>query len=486
MTPRSGIAISSLFAVAEDQRRVSRLFLRVLALIYFSAFASLALQIEGLAGSHGILPLAGHLDTLHQQLGAAAYWRVPMLFWLWSSDTALLGAALAGCGFSLLLLLDRLPRLSLAILFLLYLSLFHAGQIFMNFQWDYLLLEAGFLAIFVPGGASKLVIWLFHWLLFRLRFESGVSKLISGDPSWADLSALQFYFETQPLPHWGAWYAHQLPDALLIAGAVLILAAELAIPFLVFLPRRFRLAAAWITLLTQVLILLSSNHNFFNLLTMALCLLLLDDRALGATSAPTRPEGLRQHGVFYTTATALVAAVVVPVSAALGLEMVGVALAEPVAVAAPYVRAFGLAHRYHVFPTISRQRIEIELQGSRDGSNWQPYPFRYKPQALDRRPAFIVPHQPRLDWMAWFVPLSLPMNQQWLDGLVGRLFENEPAVTDLLNDNPFADGAPRYIRAQLFLYRFTTAEQKAKTGDWWQREPLGPLLWVPWINPSAR
>jgi len=474
------------FSIAADYRRVSRLFLRLLALIYLAAFASLALQIEALVGSRGLLPLTEHLQDAHQQMGAVAYVRLPTLFWLDAGDSALYSATVAGCVLAPMLLLGILPRLSLIGLFILYLSLFHAGQLFMNFQWDYLLLEAGFLAIFLPQGPNRLVVWLFHWLLFRLRFESGIAKLLSGDPAWSDFSALQYYFETQPLPHWGAWYAHQLPDWVLRSGVGLVLVAELLIPLLMFLPRRLRLLAAWVTLITQVLILLTSNHNFFNLLTMALCLFLFDDRAVAAAaSAPARVVA-GSPGRLYTAITGLGALLILSVSGSLLAEMV-IRRSPPAVIAdtIPYVRSFGIAHRYHVFPTIKTERIEVELQGSWDGIAWQSYTFRHKPQALDEMPRFIVPHQPRVDWMMWFVPLSLPMNRPWLERLAARLFENAPQVTALLKDNPFMQQPPRYIRAELFRYRFTTPEQRRATGLWWQREPLGPLLWLPWTNPAA-
>ncbi|MEN8175351.1 MAG: lipase maturation factor family protein, partial [Pseudomonadota bacterium] len=257
-------AFSGLFAPAAEMQRVSSLFLRVLALIYFSAFASLAFQIAGLAGPEGILPFADRLPVYRAELGNLAYLKYPTVFWISASDTALVGVTVAGCLLSVLLLFNIRPRAVLIGLFVLYLSLFHAGQMFMNFQWDYLLLEAGFLAIFIPGGPSRLVVWLFHWLLFRLRFLSGASKLITGDTSWSEFTALEYYFETQPLPHTGAWFAHQLPDGILMAGVVFVLFAELLIPWLMFLPRRWRLFAAWTTLLTQALIIATSNHNFFN------------------------------------------------------------------------------------------------------------------------------------------------------------------------------------------------------------------------------
>ena len=478
-----------MFAPADDYRRVSRLFLRVLALIYLAAFGSLGLQIEGLAGSQGLLPFGAYLEEAQGQMGAGAYWRLPNLFWLDSSDGVLAGAAWAGCAFAVLLLFNVLPRLSLIALFVLYLSLFHAGQMFMNFQWDYLLLEAGFLAILLAFSATRLVIWLFHWLLFRLRFESGISKLISGDASWADLSALRYYFETQPLPHWGAWFAHQLPDWLLRSGAGFVLVAELLVPLLMFLPRRFRLFAAWVTLLTQLLIVLTSNHNFFNLLTMALCLFLFDDRAIAgaipARSKETKAGAAPRPGRAYRALVGAAAAVIVAASSALMAEMIsGKTLPDRLSSAVGYVRAFGITQRYHVFPTIRTERLEVVLEGSADGTQWQPYRFRYKPQDVDRRPAFIVPLQPRLDWMMWFVTLNLPMNAQWLEGLVYGLFDNAPPVTGLLASNPFASSPPRMIRARVYRYRFATPDEKGITGDWWRRELLGPLIPFPWYNPA--
>jgi len=265
----------------ERYQRTSRLFLRLIALIYLAAFVSSALEITGLVGEHGILPAGQYLAFLEQRFGAAAWLRFPTLFWLDHGDTTLLAASYAGCFFAVMLLIGWRPLLSTIALFLLYLSLYRVGQIFYNFQWDYLLLEAGLLSIFLTGGPSRLLVFLFHWLLFRLRFLSGLSKILSGDPSWQGLTTLNHYFETQPLPHMGSWYAQQLPDWLLRGGTGLTLFIELVVPFFIFLPRPFRLFAALATISIQLLIILTSNHNFFNLLTIALCLFLLDDRALG-------------------------------------------------------------------------------------------------------------------------------------------------------------------------------------------------------------
>jgi len=258
----------ALLRPATDHHAVARLFLKGLALVYFAAFVSIGVQIEGLAGPQGILPFQELLARGWALHGPWAWLQLPNLFWFDASGFALHGAAVLGALLALLLLAGRGPqRLVLALLFFLYLSLYHAAQTFTGFQWDFLLLEAGFLAIFLVGGPSRLTVFLYHWLLFRLRFLSGISKLASGDPDWHNFTALDHYFETQPLPHLGAWVAHQLPPPLLHAGVGFTFFAELVVPFFIFLPRPFRLFAAAVTAGMQVLIIATSNHNFFNLLT---------------------------------------------------------------------------------------------------------------------------------------------------------------------------------------------------------------------------
>ncbi len=237
------------------------------------------MQALGLIGSHGILPLSEFTDAIRSQLGLERYWLFPMVFWLDQSDFAIQAACWAGAALSLLLIFNVLPRLSLLFLYVLYLSLFYAGQVFMGFQWDVLLLESGFLA-FVLSMATKPGIWLLRWLLFRFMFLSGAVKLLSGDPTWANLSALSYHFQTQPLPTPLAWYAHHLPRSVLTASTAATFVIELGLPFLIFCPRRLRFVAAFGILLLQVLILLTGNYTFFNLLVMALCLALFDDAAL--------------------------------------------------------------------------------------------------------------------------------------------------------------------------------------------------------------
>ena len=334
-------------------RLISWWFLRLLALIYLAAFVSAALEVNGLVGESGILPAGDYLARLEHNLNILAWVRFPTLFWFDHSDTSLLLVSYAGCFFAFTLLIGWRPLLSTIALFVLYLSLVRVGQLFFNFQWDYLLLETGFLAIFLTGGPNRLLVFLFHWLLFRLRFLSGVSKLLSGDPSWSGLTTLQYYFETQPLPHMGSWYAHQLPDWLLRTGTGFTLFVELLVPFFIFLPRPFRLFAAFTTIFIQLLIILTSNHNFINLLTIVLCLFLLDDRAIGNLT----PKWLRTQPNQRSPAVSLLlpplAAILLVSSSLAGYDFVTDRQREN-AWSAPvnWVRGWGLGYVYHVFPNM--------------------------------------------------------------------------------------------------------------------------------------
>jgi len=482
-----GNRLSLLTAPALGYRLVAWLFLRALALIYLAAFASLAVQVQALAGADGIFPLSEQLQAAADAHGALALLAYPSLFWLAAGDWALLAVAWGGVVLSTLLLLGHWPRLLLILLYLGYLSLYHAGQLLTNFQWDFLLLETGFLAIFLPGG-SRLVVWLFRWVLFKLRFLSGLSKLISGDPTWSGLTALNYYFETQPLPHPGSWVAHQLPEWLLRIGTAGTLFVELVVPFFFLLPRPWRLFAAWATILWQLLIIATSNHNFVNLLTIALCLFLFDDRALSRV-LPARWAGRltdksplpAQPRRAVTAATLVVALVVVPAGAIAAAEMIARRPLPVLSTAYDWIEPFRIANRYHVFPTIETERIAIQIDASLDGEHWVPIDFRYAPDDPAERPPFIVPHQPRVDWMLWFVPIA-PVFLDWLERFTERIVEGSPAVTALLAKPPFADEPPRMLRLRVYRYRFATPQQLATTGDWWTREDLGPFYPMPFVQ----
>lgn len=375
-------------------------------------------------------------------------------------------------------MLGRFERQALVLAWLAYLSLFYAGQVFTTFQWDLLLLEAGFLAVFLPGAGPRLPVLLYRWLLFRFMFGAGFVKIASGDPSWRDLSALEYHFETQPLPTVLAWYAHHLPDALLRAATAATLAIELVLPFAVFMPRQPRLVAAGAFIVLQLAILATGNYNYFNLLTLLLCLFLFDDRALGRLAPGVLARGVPRPASGRWTparaATVGAALLVLPVSAIGFGEQLALARAPawlrwPAELLAP----LRITSTYGVFAVMTTTRHEIVVEGSDDRREWRPYRFRYKPGDPQRAPPWNVPHQPRLDWQMWFAALGDANREPWFERLLERLLEGSPPVLALLEGAPFDDRPPRYVRASLYRYRFSTPEERAATGAWWQREAAG-------------
>ena len=467
---------------------VSAVFLRLLGVIYLIAFASLGVQIEGLVGSQGIIPLGERLAEITLETGLERYLQVPTLFWINASDAALIGAAGAGCLAALLIMFSIAQRVALVIAFLLYLSLVHAAQPFLSFQWDTLLLETGFLAIFLTPR-SRALIWLFRWLLFRLRFMSGLSKLASGDPTWSGLIALETYFEVQPLPNPLAWYVHHWPDWLLKIGTGGTLFVELFVPFMMFLPRRWRFTAAWLTILWQVLIIATSNHNWINFLTIILCLFLFDDRAIKRVLPAFMQSRLgwratteRKVDLLVPVATGLLALSIFTIGTLKIYELgTGHRFAGIPGKALKYTAVYGVVNKYHVFPTMTTRRVELEVLGSHDRVNWQPYEFKHKPDRLEERPTFIIPHQPRLDWQMWFVTLH-PRHLAWFGDFLEALLDNSPSVSKLLAHNPFTDAAPRYLRVEAHEYNFTTPAEREQSGNWWKRTSLGPFMPLPWME----
>ena len=456
--------------------KVEWLFLRLLAAIYFIAFASLAVQITGLVGERGILPVSSYLAEVVKILGVRAYWEAPTIFWLAHGDKILKAVCWAGAAISAVLfsglMAGYLERIALLVLYVFYLSLCTAGQDFLSFQWDALLLETGFLAIFL--GNSKTVVLLFRWLLFRLMFLSGAVKLTSHDPAWRDWTAIAFHYMTQPLPTPLAWYMYQLPLGFQRFSTAAVLFIELVIPFLFFAPRLWRFWGAGLALFLQTLIFLTGNYTFFNLLTVSLCVFLLDDYALEKLR-------LRARNVCTSKPVVLAAAAVILALSISGLwqmffadslqqENALVRIAQP----------FQIANTYGLFADMTTTRPEIIVQGSNDGEIWLDYEFRYKPGDLHEPPRWVQPHQPRLDWQMWFAALSGYRSSPWFTNFMLRLLQGSSAVTGLLAHNPFPEAPPMYVRAELFDYSFTDFATRRSTGQWWERQPRG--LYFPPIS----
>ena len=464
------------------------LFLRALGVIFFSAFYSLAFQIHGLIGPHGVVPagatLAGVTENWPLPFG---FWAAPTLLWIDASDATLTALVAGGLLASVLLFLNLWPRVSAALATLLFLSFVSAASVFSHYQSDDMLLEAGVLAFFfAPRGLrpglgersppSRASLFLLQWEWFRIYFESGVVKLLSGDPQWKNLTSMVHYYETGPLPTPLSWYAHQLPWQFHWAIALFTLVVELGICFMLFLPRRFRVACFLVVTPMQIGIILTANYAFLNDLVLSLGVLLLDDGTLSRVrlprpkaAPPMAPSRRRTWGAAVALSWLFYATLAAWFTSAPSLFRLPHTLLEPLRI----------ANAYGLFARMTPGRYEIEFEGTADGAIWVPYRFRYKPQALDEAPAFFAPYQPRFEWNLWFASLGPWERNTWVLDAEDRLLANEPSVLALFRENPFPEGPPMRVRATLYEYFFTDAETRRRTGNWWTRERIeayGPML----------
>lgn len=463
--------------------RTADVVVRGVALCSLAAFASLWWQVVALYGPDGVLPVGDFLDSLAAPLGWARFYYLPSLLWLAHGPAALHTLCAVGTAAALICIAGRLRATMCLVQYACYLSLFHAGQVFLSYQWDAFLLECLVTAA-VLARAPTAGIWVARLLLLRFMFLSGFVKLASGDPSWWSGSALSYHFETQPLPNAIAWYAHLLPAWCLTAGTYATLAIELLAPLAIVGPVRLRLAAFWSFLLLEVLIFLTGNYNFFNLLTMVMCVSLLDDGRLWLGRGR---RGARGRGDRGREAAPTGAATGAPTGAVTGAPRAGVKTVAAVLIVlgllqiayqTRLVRAvwpvlvpaqvLAVANPYGLFAVMTTHRDELVIEGTLDGRSWQPYRFPFKPGDVDRVPGWATPYQPRLDWQMWFAVLNGPERATWIYGLVDALLRANPQVLRLVHD-PFHGEAPQAIRISVYRYRFSTPAERAATGAWWVR-----------------
>lgn len=509
------------------------LFLRALALLYFSAFFSLLFQVRGLVGPDGILPAAQFLQAVHHTLGAERFWYAPTLYWISSGNTALLVFCWIGLAASIAAFVNAWPRLSFFLCFVCFLSFVAAAGDFSGYQSDGMLLEAGFLALFLsprglwPGlGAksppSRASYFLLQWEWFRIYFESGLVKLLSGDEQWRRLTAMDQYYQNCPLPTWIGYYVQHFPHWFQTGTAGATLVMELALVLLLFLPRRARLICFFIVTPWEIGVILTANYCFLNYLVLSLGILLLDDRstrwllpkrfhlrAREAQSvftepvlieeaplsiAPTAalqdvpPRGPKQLSHLQAARFALCVVTLALIGYVTAAELVLMVWQTAPLPTSPIqaLEPFRIANRYGLFAVMTRGRYEIEFQGSNDGQHWTAYPFQYKPQALNAAPGMYAPYQPRFDWNLWFASLGNWQQNNIVPLTEVHLLVNDRDVLQLFAGNPFANAPPKYVRAVLWQYWFTTMPEKRASGDWWKRRLLGLYAPVLTLTPSGK
>jgi predicted DCC family thiol-disulfide oxidoreductase YuxK len=469
-------------APVEGARRV---LLGGLGLCYLVAFVSLAVQFRGLVGAGGLEPAARYLDAAARALGGARFYDVPTLAWLSSSDRALAALCWGGALASLGLLLDVAPGPAALACWVFYLSLSAVGGDFLGFQWDALLLEAGLVAVFLAPWAARrrdrtpaprAAWWLMRLLLFKLMLQSGLVKLLSGDPSWRNLTALTYHYWTQPLPTPLAWEMNRLPlwfQKLSCAG---MFGVELGAPWLLLGPRRVRRLGAGLVAALMTVITLTGSYGFFNLLTLVLCVSALDDaHPLLARLSPQdagTPRASRPAAAF--------AALWLAVSGAAWLVQTG--RRPPLApVSMALLRASGpfrSINSYGLFAVMTTTRDEISVEVSADGHDWKEWPFRWKPGDPARAPRVPGLYMPRLDWQMWFAALGAPSS--WFNNLLFRLLQGSPQVEALMGPSPLGRTKPAFARAWLWETRFSTPAERRATGHWWVREKKG--LYFPVVS----
>jgi hypothetical protein len=465
--------------IRASSHRYSRLlFERGLALIYLVAFLVAANQFVPLTGEHGLLPAPTFIRHV-------PFRYAPSLFYLAPFDWAFRCAAWAGVALALVAFFGLAARRGAllaaapwALLWLLYLSFVNVGQTFYGFGWETLLLETGFLAIFVGSRRTEpsiVLIWLLRWLLFRLMFGAGLIK-VRGDPCWRDLSCLDYYFETQPIPNPLSWYFHWLPAPVHHAGVALNHFAELVVPFGFFAPAPVSAVAGLVTIAFQLMLIVSGNLSWLNWLAIVIAVGTVDDRWLrwlqwrrSPTPVPSlQPAGNARRITMGVLAVAVGLLSIPPVLNMLSSGQAMNASFEPI----------HLVNTYGAFGSVTRTRNEIVLEGTldatlSDATVWREYTFKGKPGDPARLPAQIAPYHLRLDWLMWFAAMSEPREYDWFAPLLTALLRGDPAVLSLLQRNPFPDRPPRYVRALYYSYRFTTSDERRRTGRWWDRRLIG-------------
>ena len=488
-----GNIFETLFARGNSYWLTRFVILRLLGFVYAAAFLVAAQQLVPLIGAKGLTPAHNFLSVVHSQFGSrtAAMFHMPTLFWFGVSDNGLSIFAWVGFALSLIVLAGYANAILLAVLWGMYMSIVHIGQIWYSYGWEIQLLETGFLSIFLcplfdgrPFPKCRppiLVIWLFRWLGFRIMVGAGLIKL-RGDPWWRDLTCLYYHYETQPIPNPISRYLHFAPHWFHQIETAWNHFVELIVPWFSFGPRTARHVAGVLLVSFQIILIISGNLSFLNYVTIIPFLACFDDTFLRhvlpgslvrrAERAAQESEPSRTNNTIAIALSILVAylSIAPALNLASGRQLMNYSY-DPL----------DLVNTYGAFGTVGRMRPEIVFEGTEDAvitgeTKWKEYEFKAKPGDPNRRPAFIAPYQPRIDWQIWFAAMASPADYPWTLHFVWRLLQNDPNTLSLLANNPFPNAPPHYIRARLYRYEFAPIGERA----WWKREPMGE--WLPALS----
>ncbi|WP_378145020.1 lipase maturation factor family protein [Cnuibacter sp. UC19_7] len=465
---------------AGDYEFARQMLQRGVAAIYVVAFLSTLAQFPALLGERGLLPVPRHLAR-----GGAA--GLPTIFRLYYSDRMLRAVCVVGTliAASLVAGLPQLgppwlPLIAFLSLWILYLSIVSVGQTFYGFGWEMLLCEAGFLVAFLGSNEVAppiLVIVLVRWLVFRLEFGAGMIKM-RGDRTWRDLTALYYHHETQPMPNPLSRFAHLLPKPVHRLEVLGNHVAQLVVPFLLFAPQPVASIAAGAVILTQLWLVVTGNFAWLNILTIVLAFGAISDDAVHALipAMPATTSYSSDPAPLYWIVLVMVATALM---VALGWPSLQNLFSRRQRMNATFNR-LSLMNAYGAFGSVTQERYEVIIEGSTSErpsreEDWLPYEFKGKPGDVRRIPGQFAPYHLRLDWLMWFLALGSP-DSGWFRALLGKLLVADRATLRLLRHDPFGGEPPTWIRARVYLYRFTTRTERRETGQWWMRQEVGELV----------
>jgi hypothetical protein len=473
------------------------ILLRLLGIVYAVAFLVAAQQLIPLIGSHGLLPVDLFLQRVHDSLGSdwAGFLQFPSVFWLNHSDTALLLASWTGFALACVVAAGFGNSIIFAILWFLYLSINHVGQDWYGYGWESQLCETGFLAIFLApildprpfprSPAPVAVIWLFRWLLFRLLVGAALIKL-RGDSCWRDLTALYYYFETQPCPGPLSRWFHFLPKPLLQVGVLFNFLAELIAPWFIFWPRIARHIAGVVIALFFGTLIISGNLSFLDWLTLVPVVACFDDSFWSRLIPRRWREHIQPASPHLGTPRLIISGLLVCLIAGLSIQPVQNLIGRHQIMNTSF-NSLELVNTYGAFGSIGREQYVVVFEGTDaelpyNDADWKEYPYRGVPVDVKQMPPQIAPYQLHFDWQMWFASMASPNEYPWTIHLVWKLLHNDPLALQLFAGNPFPDHPPRYVRAIWYKYKF--AAPGNPEGDWWEREKVGD--WFPVVSLDDR